>query len=610
MRVFADADAVTGAEPESALAALRRTRTVLPGLRYAARACGDRLAVAGPDAELSFREFDELSDRLAGAVAAAGGRSATLVAVLLPRTAELVAAFVAVLKCGAAFVPLDPEQPSPRIAAILAEAGVSVLVTTSELAERHAVGGDLPVLALDRIDPAAPTGALPREPAPDDLAYVIFTSGSTGTPKGVQISHRSLATFFLGLDEAGVFGPVGTRVGWNASVSFDPSVQQWGRIFRGDSVVVFDEAARRDTALFAGLVETARIDEFDTTPSHVRVLLDEVAAVARRSGRSIRVLVGGEAIDQPLWDRLSALGKQGLIEPYNMYGPTEVTIAATSARITAGVRPHLGEPFAEVGVRVLDAAGRPVADGTEGELGLVGPMLARGYLRRPELTARRFVEDPLEPGSRMYLTGDLVVRTADGALEYRGRIDEQVKIRGHRVEPGEIESTLGRAPGVVQIAVVPDTRSGALHAFVELSGPAALSAVRDHAARHLPEWMCPSAYSVVAAIPRTIAGKADKAALAALLDQRAAPEPVATGGSGVSGLVLAVWGEVLGSEIGADTDFFDSGGHSLSAMHVATRLTESLAFRVPTRLLFENKRFAEFEAAVCALAQRAGAEVG
>ncbi|MGW6919495.1 amino acid adenylation domain-containing protein [Kitasatospora sp. NPDC054939] len=592
---------------------LPRTSALLGRFLDAARRHPDREAVTGPGGTLTYAQLDERTDRLAGLLAGAGAGPERAVGVFLPRTIDLVVAVLGILKAGAVYVPFDPEQPVERLAGIAEDAGVVTVLTHAALAGKLPAGTEAGAIPLDRLDWDGLPRVAPVETGPDDLAYVIFTSGSTGRPKGVAVSVTALAHFLEGMERGGFFREPGERVGWNASAAFDASVQEWVRVFRGDTVAVIDDDTRRDGEAFARFVADHRIDVVDMTPSHAQVLLEELEPVARTERPGLRLLIAGEAVPPSLWDRLAALTAEGVLSAANLYGPTEATVNALGTHVTAPGEPHIGVPLAGTAIRIVDAWLRPVPAGTAGELCLAGPGLARGYVGRPGLTATQFVPDPVgPPGSRMYRTGDRVVERADGTVRYLGRTDSQVKIRGHRIELGGVEAVLTDHPEVARAVVVSHTGEDGinrLEALLELREGGTVSAVRDRAERLLPIWMRPTGYTVVPAFPVTTSGKVDRLALAALVGSTAVAaaepvvepvvEPVREAAESVAEVVASVWTEVLGAEgIADDADFFDLGGHSLSAMQVATRLRARLDVKVPTSLLFRLRSFGEFAAAV------------
>lgn len=526
---------------------------------------------------------------------------------LLPRSVDLLVAILGILKAGAVYVPFDPEQPAQRLSRIARDAGLITTITHADLIGSVPDDDAGQPVVLDRISWDDHPRADPVPLHPDNLAYVIFTSGSTGRPKGVEISHRALVSFLNGMEQGGFFGPPGARLAWNASVAFDASVQEWVRVFRGDTVAVLTDDMRRDAEAFAEFMVEHQLSEADMTPSHAQMLIDDLAQVAT-GGQFLRLFIAGEAVPAPLWATLERLISDGVLTAMNLYGPTEAAVNVAGTPIVPGEQPHIGRPLAGVEARIVDATLTPVPDGTPGELCVAGPYLARGYSGRSGLTAAKFVPDPeSDLGARMYRTGDRVVRQPDGTIRYLGRTDDQIKIRGHRVELGEIEAVIADHPGVARAVVLyrPDVDGGQLSAVLRLHPGADLDAVREHAASQLPSWMRPSGYTAVDTIPLTVGGKADRGALINRLSSGSdatAPdnEEEIPMRADAAETVRTVWCEVLKIDTIQDSDdFFDIGGHSLSAMQVASRLRAELGgIKVPTQLLFRNPTLAAFTAAV------------
>ncbi|MFG1677076.1 amino acid adenylation domain-containing protein [Micromonospora sp. NPDC049282] len=394
-------------------------------------------AVVAADGAYPVEELDRRAARVAAALAARGLAGAP-VGVLAARSRDTVVAFLGVLRAGAVFVPLDPDAPAPRLAAQLRAVDARCVV---------GVGGPATV-SVDEL--VAAGGPPPAAPAPTDAAYVIFTSGSTGTPRPVRVSHAA-AAHLTGALEATVYAgsPAGLRVAVNAPLTFDASVKQLVQLAHGRGLFLVPEDVRRDGTALAATLAEHRVDVLDLTPSQSRILLAG-AGDARLPGL---LLLGGEAVGDDLWTELAALPG---VRAVNLYGPTECTVDSTVAEIRAGDPPTIGRPLPGVAVRVLDERLRPVPPGVAGELCVAGPQLADGYPGDEEATARRFVELPLPDGGveRVYRTGDRVRFDAERRLRYVGRLDDQVKIHGFRVEPGEVAAVLRGHPEVADAAVV------------------------------------------------------------------------------------------------------------------------------------------------------------
>ncbi|MET9609962.1 non-ribosomal peptide synthetase [Streptomyces sp. NPDC006512] len=570
--------------------------------RLAQAPAGRTAVVAGGD-ELTFGELRARAMRFAGRLAARGIGPERVVALALPRGADLVVALIGTLTAGAAYLPVDPKLPAGRRRHLVEDAGADLVVTAGGTDGPVAEG--VPHLAVTWL--TAPEGEdppyAPVAVGADTLAYVIYTSGSTGRPKGVEIGRAAVSALLAELEDTGIAVTGGGRVGWNASPSFDASVQQWVRLCRGDTLVMIDEETRADPALLARFVDEQALTDLDITPSHADPLLDLLSADG--GPRPLTLLVGGEAVSPALWRRLGALGARGVLRTVNLYGPTECTVDATAGWIDAGAEPHIGRVLPGLRTRVLDAALNPVAEGGSGELYLAGPRVGRGYRGRPALTAERFVADAAAcgqgaGGGRMYRTGDLVRLLPGGRLAYLGRADGQVKVRGHRIELREVEAAVAAAPGVAEAAVVlcPEVHGApGLVAYHRPAGPAvAEGALRAHLESVLPGYMVPGLFVALDRFPTTVNGKIDRTALPAPAAAGPAPE-AAEGLSASQRLIAGVWAAVLGaSRIGPDDNFFKLGGHSLLAIKLVSRVRAELGVALPVKAVYANPRLRDLAA--------------
>ncbi|MGW6535807.1 amino acid adenylation domain-containing protein [Streptomyces sp. NPDC055011] len=572
--------------------------TVVDAFAARVREHPEAVALVAGTEELTYAELDARVDRLARLLAARGVGPERFVGIALPRGAELVVALLAVLRAGGAYLPLDLEYPAERLEFMVRDARpVCVLTTLAAAADAPDVPGT-ETLVLDSPDalsaladladaPAAPL------PAPDGAhpAYVIHTSGSTGRPKGVVIPHSALANF-LRMQAHELAMEPGDGLVAVTTVSFDiAALELHVPLISGAAVVLADRDTVRDPAALAALVEAHRPAVMQATPSLWHALLEEGAprALART-----RVLVGGEALPAALAERLARTAASVT----NVYGPTEVTVWATSSVLSPGHTgtPDIGLPFWNTRAHVLDSALRPVPHGRPGELYLSGDQLARGYLGRPALTSERFVADPYGPaGSRMYRTGDLVRRRPDGVIDFLGRADDQVKVRGFRIELGEIETALTDCPEVDRaVVLVREDIPGSplLVGYVTGTGGSAPEPVGLRAAvgERLPAHMVPSAVVVLDAFPLTANGK---------VDRRALPAPDLAGLVTTTGrtprdareeIVAGAYADVLElASVGPGDDFFDLGGHSLLAARVAARLRAALGADCGVRDVFEAR---------------------
>jgi amino acid adenylation domain-containing protein/non-ribosomal peptide synthase protein (TIGR01720 family) len=560
--------------------------------RQAARTPHATALVAG-EVRLDYAALDARADRLARHLAARGAGPERLVALRLPRTADMIVAILAVWKAGAGYLPLDPALPEDRVRFLLDDARPALVLDEAALRE----AGDT-------------TGGPLAPPHPDTTAYVIHTSGSTGRPKGVAVTHRSAANLLAGHREGFVAeaggGPL--RVALTASFSFDTSLEGVLLMADGHPLHLVDESTRLDAAALVEYVVEHRIDFLDLTPTYLRQLLP--AGLLDDPRHHPRVLMlGGEAVGPALWRDLAARRD---VAAYNFYGPTECTVDALACRIEGDGRPTVGRPLANVRAYVLDDRLRPVPPGVGGELYLAGVQLARGYGGRPGLTAARFLPDPFgPPGARMYRTGDLARWTTDGRLDYLGRADDQVKVRGHRIEPGEVEAALTDLPEVAAAAVVAVTDP---HGHVRLAAylvpadgdaPPAAGDVRAAVRRVLPDHMVPSSFTVLDALPMTVSGK---------VDRRALPAPDVEGGGRERMFVAPrtpeeetlarIWAEVLGARrVGVTDNFFELGGDSILSIQAVSR-ARAAGLHLTSRDVFRHQTVADLAAAASARTAR------
>jgi amino acid adenylation domain-containing protein len=565
--------------------------------------------VAGPE-QLTYRELDRRANRLAHHLRACGVGPDARVGVCLGRSSHLVVALLAVLKAGGAYVPLDPAYPQERLRFLLRDAQMAVLLTENRLLDGLPRGEAPTVVCLDR-DLAAIAGE-PDEPVRSGittahLAYVIYTSGSTGTPKGVGITHGNAVAFLTWARQA-TPAVAGARVLATTSISFDLSVYEiFGTLTWGGTVLLIESALELPER--PDLQTRGAATLLNTVPSAAAALV-RLGAVPPGL---VRVNLAGEPVPRAL---VEALYAEGVGEVHDLYGPTETTTYSTGAHLPSGESglPGIGRPITNTRAYVLDRRLEPVPIGVPGELYLGGAGVARGYLGRPALTAERFVPDPFgpsagaEPGGRVYRTGDRVRWRPDGTLEFLGRLDQQLKLRGFRIEPGEIEAVLGQHAAVRTAVVIPredvpgDTR---LVAYVVPDGvPPDVGELRRLLEQRLPEYMVPAAIVVLESLPLSPNGK---------LDRRALPPPDRTEPADredyvaprtpVEEMLAGIWATVLRLErVGIQDNFFALGGHSLLATQVVSRVRTAIGIELPLRALFEDPTVAD-------LATRVGAEL-
>jgi amino acid adenylation domain-containing protein/non-ribosomal peptide synthase protein (TIGR01720 family) len=549
----------------------------------------DAVALEAGERRLTYRELSAAAHRLASRLRSLGAGPDRRVAVRLERSPELVVALLGVLEAGAAYVPVDPEYPPARQRRMLEDAGpVAVLCDPADVLTDEGTGEG---------EGWEPASAAP----PDALAYVIYTSGSTGTPKGVGVSHRSLATY-VETARAHYGIAAGDRVLQVASVSFDASVEEiFPALVTGATVVLRPPGPPGPVAELLTLCRRREVTVLPLPTVYWHEIARDPAAL--EIPESLRlVILGGE---EARADRVAAWRREvgRRVRLANTYGPTEATVVATSFEAGAGPdRPRvpIGRPLGHVRAVVLDPRGAPQPTGVPGQLWLGGGALARGYLGHPARTAESFAPDPFAaaPGARLYATGDRARWLADGELEFLGRADHQVKVRGFRVEPGEIEAALRSAPGVREAAVTVARGSGQLAAWVaggDLT-PAG-DDLRRFLAERLPAFMVPAAVTVLPELPRTAAGKIDRRRLA-----ERSPEPRDRGcrtapQSAAERALAAVWSQVLGvPEVGLEDDFFELGGDSISSLQVVARARQ-VGLALEPRQLFQERSLGALAAA-------------
>jgi amino acid adenylation domain-containing protein len=581
------------------IAGWNRTEAEVPGqpvhrlFEQQARDRPGSLAVASPEEALTYGELDRRSNQLAWRLRRLGVGPEDVVALLLERSTDLPLAALAVLKAGGAYLPIDPAYPAERVLYVLSDAGVQALLTTSRIlagmpeVPLHAgrlILLDEPVEEAFEESDAPPPGDVD----PDGLAYVIYTSGSTGAPKGTELRHRSLSNLVAWHDRSyGV--QAADRSSLIAGPGFDASIwETWPPLVAGASVhVPPPDVLLSAPALLFWMAERGVTVAFLPTPLAEGVLAEPSGA--RPADLALRVLhTGGDRLHL----RPAADLRFGFV---NHYGPTESTVVTTAAPVApVGQRaPHIGWPIANTRVHLLDRGFAPVPVGVPGELCVAGMGLARGYRRRPDLTAEKFVPDPLGgPGERLYRTGDLARRLPGGEIEFLGRIDQQVKIRGYRIELGEIEAALRRHPGVREAVAL--VRDGQLMACVVGEEETDL---RSFLAGSLPEVMIPSAWIFLEALPLTQNGKVDRRALSRLAPAPEAHAATAPPRTPTEAAVAEVWSALLGVEgIGAFDDFFALGGHSLLAARLAARIHARLDIELPLRVVFQEPTVARLAA--------------
>jgi amino acid adenylation domain-containing protein len=563
-----------------------------------AASCGGR--------SLTYAELNAAANRLAHRLRGMGVAPEARVALLLERSLDTAIATLAVLKAGAACVPIDPDYPAERVAYLLADSGAQAVLT-------HSSAGALPdagaatIVRLDGMEAelAMESAENPRPLAgPESLAYVIYTSGSTDRPKGAMVEHGSLVCYATGMAERLGLGE-GERVLQFASPGFDVVIEELFPAWVSGACVVFSRAELMDPPVLTRVLEEEGISVVELPTAFWHEWVHELARTGRALPKTLRrVLVGGERVSAERLAEWAGLG----VELVHVFGLTETACTSSILELPAGdagerwANLPIGTPLANVEMYVVDAWMSPVPAGVPGELLIGGRGVGRGYLGRPSLTAERFIPHPFggQPGARVYRTGDRVRWLEDGTMEFLGRADHQAKIRGFRVEPAEVEAALERHPAVREACVVvSDDASGGRRLVAYLTGGAADAApLRAHLRERLPEYMVPGAFVFLDALPLSPNGK---------VDRRALPAPGAVGSADAYVAprtraeveLAAIWAEVLGVErVGAHDHFFDLGGHSLHAMRVISRTRHTLGVELPLRALFEAPVLEAFAARV------------
>lgn len=584
---------------------LPRETTVSQLIERQAGRSPHKLALDSQSLQLTYHELDLRADQLARYLRKAGVGPETAVGVCLRRSPELIVVLLAILKAGGAYLPLDPAYPAERLAFMIQDSGARVLVSDRELAGKLPVPG-LTSICIDEEWPnisAQAPGKLPAAAGPENLAYIIYTSGSTGLPKGVEIHHHGLLNLITwhietyGLTEA-------SRVTQFANIGFDAAVWEiWPALAAGASLHIVEESARMNPAALPGWFQERRI----TTAFLPTPVAEEALNTHWPKGHDLRhLLTGGEKLH-------SVSVPFGPFRLINHYGPTECTVVSTAYVLEDGPgrqqAPPIGKPIANTWAYVLNEWMQPAPVGVAGELCVGGTGLARGYLNRPELTAEKFVPNPYSEsgGERLYRTGDQVRWRADGLLEFLGRLDHQIKLRGYRIELGEIESALRDQAGVRQAVVLLREQQGdkRLVAYVVKDSPNTGSIEEELKGRlreRLPGYSIPSAFVFLDHLPLTPNGKVDHKSLPAPSESGRAASSYVAPETGIQIAVAEIFGQVLGlAKAGLNDRFFDSGGHSMLAVQVISRIRKTFLVEAPVRMMLENPSVKEVADLVQAL---------
>jgi amino acid adenylation domain-containing protein len=562
-----------------------------------ARRTPERVALVFEQQRLSYGELDRHAERLAQHLRQLGVGPDVRVGLFVERSLEMVVGILGVLKAGGAYVPMDTSYPEERLAFMLSDAGVGILLTQANLLAKLPAGGALAV-RIDEFDWNAPGEARGSETRvrPEHLAYVIYTSGSTGRPKGVCIEHRNIVNYVLGVTERLQLEPEMNYATVSTIAADLGNTVIFPALATGGCLHVISQERAESQALLADYFSREKIDVLKIVPSHLAAL--QSGRDPQRVMPARRLILGGEASRLDWIERLRALSPG--CEIYNHYGPTETTVGVLTYHVGAelpstrsGTLP-LGRPLPNACVYLLDAQEQPVPLGEQGELWIGGAGVARGYLNRPELSAEKFVADSFtaQPGARLYRTGDLARCLPDGDIEFCGRIDHQVKLHGYRVELGEIESAL-REHGDVQEAVVlvREDASGDKQVVAYVAPKHVDQAtLREHLKERLPQYMVPSAFVPMDRLPLTPNGKIDRQALAACsLENAAVPRDFVAPRTETEKALAAIWSQLLKVErVGINDDVFDLGAQSLMAMKALAQMRDAFQVSLALRNLFEH----------------------
>ena len=560
----------------------------------------DRIAVSYGGASITYYELNLQANRLAHYLRRRGVGPEVVVGLFTDRSVEMVIGLLGILKAGGAYVPLDPTFPQERIVRVLRSCGMSLCLTQASLASF--VPGEIATCVILDAKRTSWGGESDTNPVSGacstNLAYMIFTSGTSGTPKGVMVQHGSVVNLWSGLLNkayaAHLQSPL--RISLNVPLPFDASVQQLVMLLSGHTIVVVPGEIRADGEALLRFIRDHRLDVFEAVPSQVSTLLEH-GLIEGNGHVPALFFIGGEAIDETLWRQLSTATRTTFC---NVYGPTECTVISSLCRVQSRPeRPSIGRPTANARIYLLDPSRNLVPVGVVGEICVAGDLLARGYVNAPDGTAEQFIPDCYSgiPGGRLYRTGDLARCTPDGSMEFVGRIDQQVKLRGVRIEPLEIEMALAEHPlvhrAIVDVDTSPDSPRGQrLVAYVlprEKPGPSGRDP-RSFLRRRIPDQMIPNLFVEIDTLPLTAAGK---------IDRKALPHPTSTTGepSASDGVtrtatekaIAAIFSEVLGLPgVAGDDNFFDLGGHSLMAARLANRVRMLFHLDLPLRAVFEH----------------------
>ncbi|MWC27750.1 non-ribosomal peptide synthetase [Paenibacillus sp. MMS18-CY102] len=546
----------------------------------------DRVALVFQDELLTYKELNNRSNRLAYKLQEMGVGPDVPVGLMLERSVEMIVGLLAILKAGGAYVPLDPEYPRDRIAYMIEDSGIALVLTQAHLVENLPENGVDPVLlSKSEGDYLSYSNSNPSRTAQsDNLAYIIYTSGSTGKPKGVMLEHRNVASFLNGTKQSISFKE-DSSILCITTISFDIFVlETLLPLTEGYRVVLASREEQMDMLALQVLIQKHQVNTLQMTPSRMQLFLAEDPDLQSLS--HVRtIMLGGEALPLRLLKKLQTVSG---VKLFNMYGPTETTVWSLVSDVTNAEKVTIGTPINGTFVYVMDEQGVPVPQGEEGELYIGGPGVARGYFQRPELTAERFiVRTGTEGEERLYRTGDLVKVNEDGRIEYLGRNDFQVKVRGFRIELGEIEATLESHPNIVQAVVVVreeqigNARISAYYVPAQLNPPS-VRELKAYVQSRLPDYMTPSSWVEMEQWPLTPNGKIDRRALPNPSMSRLSLElPYVEPKTEIEIEIAAIWADILEYDrVGIEDNFIELGGNSILTTQVLTRIDQTYKVRV------------------------------
>uniref|UniRef100_UPI00046FE480 non-ribosomal peptide synthetase n=1 Tax=Paenibacillus massiliensis TaxID=225917 RepID=UPI00046FE480 len=552
----------------------------------------EQVAVILGDNSLTYRELNARANKLARMLRQQGVHADQLVGLMAERSLDMIVGILAILKAGGAYVPIDPEYPEERIHYMLEDSGAELLLLQGHLQDRVQFAGRIVFLEDVTYSNEDDTN-LPSINTPADLAYVIYTSGTTGKPKGTLIEHKNVVRLLFNSHNRFAFGPTDSWTMFH-SFCFDFSVwEMYGALLYGGKLVMVPSLTAKNPAQFLKLLEEQEITILNQTPTYFYQLLREALAAPQQKLRVRQVIFGGEALSpQLLKEWRAAYPNTQLI---NMYGITETTVHVTYKEITEveieQAKSNIGGPIPTLKVYVLDEHRRLLPIGVAGEMYVAGDGLARGYLNRPELTAEKFVDNPFEPGERMYRSGDLARWLPDGNIEYLGRIDHQVKIRGYRIELGEVETQLAKVEEIQEAVVLAkeDTHGEKqLCAYFVASRPLTVGELKDRLSENLPAYMLPGYFIQLSSMPLTSNGKIDRRALPAPEGHMNTGEAYIAPRNEREAQLARIWEGILGlTAVGVKDNFFEIGGHSLRATLMSARIEKELNMNLSLREVFQ-----------------------